>query len=302
MTGTAAADSGTGARVFRIETIGPCARPAFQNGARGEIGAVFERSFYVVIGGQWICLVPKDGGAGPLNAACAERSLGRIGDLRIGGRVSVENGLLAAGRISFSFAGAAGWQPELPREGDRQDLRRGLGHLREIMLRYEIPRDGLASLLNGEPGSATARAAEKPLQALRKSIGIAIAGGDVPDAAPLVPLLGLGPGLTPSGDDAIGGALIALHLLNEDRARDLLWAKLQPHARPATGDISLAHLFAAARGFGHEAVHRLANAVIEGDGADMRGKVDAVNAIGHTSGWDALVGIVAALESRLEPA
>jgi hypothetical protein len=108
----------------------------------------------------------------------------------------------------------------------------------------------------------------------------------------------LGPGLTPSGDDVIGGALIVLHLLGEDRARDALWAALRPHAKTATGDISFAHLEAAAEGLGHEAMHRIANALMSGDD-NLREKLDAVHAIGHTSGWDALVGIVAALEAWL---
>jgi hypothetical protein len=128
----------------------------------------------------------------------------------------------------------------------------------------------------------------------------AIAGSpDSLDAAKLVPLIGLGPGLTPSGDDAIGGALITLHVLGEDKVRDLLWHELAPHARTATGDISFAHLSAAAEGFGHEAIHHLINKVMEG-GADLSGALDTVHAIGHTSGWDAIAGVAIALDAWLE--
>ena len=53
---------------FEIVEIGPVACRALTPGATGEVRAVFERSFYAVLDGQWICLGPRALGAGPLNA------------------------------------------------------------------------------------------------------------------------------------------------------------------------------------------------------------------------------------------
>jgi hypothetical protein len=175
----------------------------------------------------------------------------------------------------------------------------GLDQLHQAIASRELPKEGLAQFLQSGiiPSTAVAKAAQEPLQNLRAVLRSAIAGRETKIDA-LLPLIGLGPGLTPSGDDVVGGALIALHLLGEGRARDALWAALRPHAKAATGDISFAHLEAAAEGFGHEIIHRIANALMSGHD-DSREKLDAVHAIGHTSGWDALVGVVAALEAWL---
>ncbi len=83
-------------------------------------------------------------------------------------------------------------------------------------------------------------------------------------------------------------------------ARDSIWKKLSLHVAAATNDISRAHLEAAAEGFGHEAIHRIANSLLTGDATHLHEEIDAVHAIGHTSGWDALVGVVMTLNVWLE--
>ncbi len=306
MAETTSAETGTGAaiRAFHIGTIGICAARALREGACGKVGAVFERSFYVVIGGQWVCLVPSGGGRGPLNVVCHEDTLvGAIRGLRVGDDAAVARHLLRVGSsLSFSFGAMAEWKPALPGAWSKESVVRGLALLRQAVAARDLPQEGLAGLLaDPAPRNAVAKAAQEPLRNLYAMLQTAIAkGGDKPDADALVPLLGIGPGLTPSGDDAIGGALIALHLLKEDAARDSLWMRLSPHARTATGSISLAHLEAAAEGFGHEAIHRVANLVMTGSAANLTEELNAVHAIGHTSGWDALIGIVTALDAWLE--
>lgn len=300
MTGIMPANTPSARAVFRIAAMGACAARALRDGGRGEVSAVFERSFYVVMNGQWICLVPRGGGLGPLNAQCAEDSLAEaIKSLCVGDRAYCENNSLQIGALTFSFDDAATWKPDEPGSWDRRTVALGLGQLRQEISSRELPKEGLAQFLQSgvTPSTAVAKAAQEPLQNLRALLRPAIAGSETKTDA-VLPLIGLGPGLTPSGDDVIGGALIALHLLGEDRARDVLWTALRPHAKTATGDVSFAHLEAAAEGLGHEAIHRIANALMTG-GDDLGEKLDAVHAIGHTSGWDALAGIVAALEAWL---
>lgn len=292
----------TGRTSFRIAAMGVRAARALRADGQGEVSAVFERSFYVVLNGQWICLVPKGGGLGPLNAQCAEDSLieAITSPLRIGDSVLCENNSLRIGALTFSFDRAAVWKADAPAGWDERSIAQGLDHLRQEISSRALPKEGLAQFLQSGfiPSTAVAKAAQAPLQELRVLLRSAIAGSET-KIDTLLPLIGLGPGLTPSGDDVIGGALIVLHLLGEDKARDVLWVALEPHAKTATGDISFAHLEAAAEGLGHESIHRIANALMTG-GGKLREKLDAVHAIGHTSGWDALVGIVAALEAWLE--
>ena len=110
-------------------------------------------------------------------------------------------------------------------------------------------------------------------------------------------LIGLGPGLTPSGDDFIGGAMVALRALGWGALADRLAEWALPLAEKRTGRISRAHLACAAEGEGAEALHEAIRAMgssEEFSDGKLSGCVDALDAIGHTSGWDALAGAAAA--------
>jgi hypothetical protein len=107
-------------------------------------------------------------------------------------------------------------------------------------------------------------------------------------------LIGLGPGLTPSGDDLIAGVLIALRALARADTAEQLGAWALSLAATRTGTISSAHLAAAAAGEGPEPLHRALAAICAGDEAGLERAVDAVARIGHCSGWDALAGVALA--------
>ena len=171
-----------------------------------------------------------------------------------------------------------------------------------------IPSDGLAVLgLRGTAHrdrlSPVANAAESPARYLGEVVRTAgVSDGKVrPISAPvLTPLLGLGPGLTPSGDDLLGGAMVVLHLLGLSKLRDTMWTVLKPFAAAATNDISLAHLAAASEGCGSAALHEALNSLLSGRSHSLRTNLAAINAIGHTSGWDALAGALLALRAWLD--
>lgn len=112
-------------------------------------------------------------------------------------------------------------------------------------------------------------------------------------------LLGLGPGLTPSGDDFLGGLLIALRLLNRGDLAARLWAGLEAAAARRSVELSVAHLRAAAAGRGGAALHAALNALVTGRADDLPAALERIHGIGHTSGWDALAGAVTALRSGI---
>ncbi|MGH2399036.1 MAG: DUF2877 domain-containing protein, partial [bacterium] len=110
-------------------------------------------------------------------------------------------------------------------------------------------------------------------------------------------LVGLGMGLTPSGDDVLAGMLIALHVLRPavaGTARDLVMKA----GRGRTTRISLAYLEAAAQGNAGEAWHALARELTGSDPA-LKTAAQAVMAFGETSGADMLTGFVLAAEALL---
>jgi hypothetical protein len=117
-------------------------------------------------------------------------------------------------------------------------------------------------------------------------------GASAPRAANA--LIGLGPGLTPAGDDFVGGALIALRAAGRAAQVDRIAAWALALAEEGTGRISRAHLRCAAAGEGHEALHELLRVLHRGKQAIERA-LDALDRVGHSSGRDAAAGALLAL-------
>jgi hypothetical protein len=271
-----------------VVCIGGYAAERMQHAREGRVRAVFERSAYVELDRQWICIGSERLGRGPLNAIVASpyaigRTLARLAPqqpaLGTWPRFRVADALLDCTNATF-------WHPALPaRPIDRARLARGVARMRSAA-HARIPAEGLAFVVGATGGTGVlADAGTAAAAALRRWVAEDDAASP-PDA--LRDMIGLGPGLTPSGDDFIGGALVALHALDwTSRARALADALL-PLGEGATHPVSVAHLGAAAHGEGSEALHTCLLALAE-DRDPVRAH-DAIAAIGHTSGWDALAG------------
>jgi Protein of unknown function (DUF2877) len=104
-------------------------------------------------------------------------------------------------------------------------------------------------------------------------------------------LAGLGPGLTPAGDDYVLGVMAALWLLGE---RDPLPA-MAAACTTRTTLLSGAFLRAAAQGQFMEGWHHLAHALDRQDEPGSRRAVRHIAAIGATSGRDSLAGFASVL-------
>ncbi len=109
-------------------------------------------------------------------------------------------------------------------------------------------------------------------------------------------LIGLGPGLTPAGDDFVGGSMIALRACGEAALAERVAAWALPQAATNTNRISRAHLACAAQGEGHEALHALLGSA-EGS-RRFQASLAWLARIGHTSGLDAAAGALLARAAR----
>ena len=107
-------------------------------------------------------------------------------------------------------------------------------------------------------------------------------------------LVGLGPGLTPSGDDVLIGALAMLDALEEREAHAALACTINAIAPGQTSPLSHCFLRAAAGGHISERFHSIVSSVIEGD---FDQAIAIARTIGHSSGWDMLTGAMIALRS-----
>jgi hypothetical protein len=108
-------------------------------------------------------------------------------------------------------------------------------------------------------------------------------------------LIGLGPGLTPSGDDALAGVETALHAVGHPVAGFLQAATDDLDTR--TTMVSAAMLRHAARGDAAERVHFLLAALLSGADEDLADAIGAAVRWGATSGSDLLAGVLLGLDA-----
>ena len=117
-------------------------------------------------------------------------------------------------------------------------------------------------------------------------------------------LVGLGPGLTPSGDDYLGGLLFSAHHLRAaypsafeqegDRLHDFLH-----EARPLTNRISHTILADLAYGHGPAPLHDLISLIWQASAEPpLRDSAKQLIRMGHTSGWDMLAGALTGMLLR----
>lgn len=114
-------------------------------------------------------------------------------------------------------------------------------------------------------------------------------------------VLGLGNGLTPSGDDFVGGILLALvHSPNQAWVSDLPDAKQQIHlaAKNRTNVISAALLDDMMTGNSYSALHDLLIAFQSNDRKEIHTNCLKLLSIGASSGSDMLAGLLLAITTQ----
>ena len=173
------------------------------------------------------------------------------------------------------------------------------GHL-DAEVVHSIRWGGLARAVGLDPGDGA-------LADLAHDLAAAALAGR-PVAPHLRGLIGAGAGLTPSGDDAVAGVLLALRSAGELESVDRLASDLLP-LLPSTTSISAALLRAAAEGYAVPEVVTLVEAIhgstnrkpgpVPPDSGPSDGwfrlvdprLVERVLAIGHSSGRDLISGV-----------
>lgn len=271
---------------------------------QASIAAVFRSVFYVRLAGDMLCVTTVDVGDGPISARTNARCDWQRTGLRVGQPVSLTPKLLSvAGLIDVDLSTAQIWQPALiGTTGTSENMRAGLNRLRRHLAGGDRMA-GLGAFLSPEfrlPATDVfLRLTAPKISAASLWMAAAMHGRKdlVPDWA--VSLLGAGPGLTPSGDDFLGGALIALHAIGRARVAETLWHQIAPHLSERTNDISGALLKAAALGHGSAAIHTAIAALSGDDPTALPPALAAMDRIGHSSGWDTLLGVVTVLDARV---
>ncbi|WP_336647878.1 DUF2877 domain-containing protein [Microbacterium sp. MMO-10] len=115
-----------------------------------------------------------------------------------------------------------------------------------------------------------------------------------------IPLLGLGEGLTPSGDDVLTGVafLSAQRGMRLHAARASLAAAVDRAGAARTTPLSTATIRHALRARAPQRLHALVQALRDDDAVRLGSAAAHVAAIGHTSGSDMLTGVRLALRTE----
>jgi hypothetical protein len=287
-------------QLILVHVLGAMAADTLKSSRQGKILAVFERSFYLQKqAGALVCVGSTQLGCGPLHMLYATTDAGNRQRRRWHSGLNWRQSgwrLIIADDLSFDWRNAVVWHPD-PVPATSIRLKSGLEVLARL-IEHRLSPDGFGVLIPYLISAALPAYPDPADPVLRYALPAITAvsrwlqqpAQPVPAAAQR--LIGLGQGLTPSGDDFFGGLLIALHALGAVDTANRLAGWLLPIAGTATGAISFAHLQCAAAGTGSAVVHDMLAALCRADSVSITNCLAAIGRIGHSSGWDMLTGIV----------
>lgn len=213
----------------------------------GRVVGVHPTCRYVVSGTELVAIETADGLGLPCSVRLgADRSADAFAGVRQGDLAAVGAGQVVAGSLTVPVV--RWWAPRRPRP-PRSDVAAGVDDGRLAVLTV---------LLSAHPSP-------------------------VPVDGSVGELLGLGPGLTPAGDDVLAGLLVALH--GHGELHDPLAEEVCRLATARTTTLSAALLRHAAAGTALPAVVDVADALTgHGSDADLRAAAARLVAVGHSSG------------------
>jgi hypothetical protein len=281
-------------------SIGSRARCRF---TRASVHSVYRQACNIELeDGALVTLLGREPGNVPHGIRCA---LPQPADLREWLRpdqVVAADGLslhVPAAGISIDLSAAARWHCGLDRCTIDVRTAASVRALRIVqsVLRKQAPQSGFAPLLLHDAGSPLDRAMRTRLMHALPALSCADADLDFAAAAQaLAPLAGLGPGLTPSGDDFIVGYLAALY--SRCACEPLLWPYLRDLSEPVlqfartANLISRQYLLNALAGEFSESLAQVVSGIAGCDDLRLRESAAQLVRVGHSSGADSLLGLL----------
>jgi|GEM_PF-6692471 len=286
----------------KITQLGPCV--VLNAAARMTVISAFSRSIYLSDqNGVILCLCDTTLPMGPFSLSCEfwsvlEKSL--QGKIFKGATVANDGTHLFFSEICLKYADAEKWQPELPEQHSMMQMRSALKRIRNMSFPSQ---GGLGRLLPTVLGKASSELPRDALDAALLTVGAeGLANlntwfdlnGDYHIDAAAKCLVGLGPGLTPSGDDVLAGVMFCLHTFGQLGLLSSMRRIVLNLAEQRTNHISRAYLQASSRGFVSSMLHGVMNAICA-DAPDLELRIKALTSVGQSSGFDALLGMLLAI-------
>jgi hypothetical protein len=257
---------------------------------RGTVHSVFDRAGNFAVGELLLTLCLPGAARGPTTLRLAQHPPRPLRELLdVGEPVWCDEAFLCTPRLRVSLRQTPLWRPSLPARRPRAER-----------LAERLPLAATALARHREGGlNVLDREAAAPLAALREACRVLDEGQAREHATRLI---GWGEGLTPAGDDALAGLLAGLDAMaGEHAARLRFRAALATHVVASsvrTTAIAAHGLRMACAGYHGEPLCRLCDALLDERHRDsVPAALDAMFAIGATSGADMTSGLLAGLDA-----
>lgn len=293
-----------------VFSIGSMALGYLFSSRKWQVIATFKRSFYCRDNREnIICIGLAEIGKGPFTILCSAESPWPGHALSTSMSIGVRKNqmLLEGTEVVFDLHGALVWKKSLRTIcgiGDSllTDIRwiaekavndappESLGMLVSSFYPLNVPKiKSLSSILTAALHKCFVEVIEEV-----RHLPLLLPGGQCNTflAGVLCRLIGLGPGLTPSGDDFLAG--IVMGLFKSGREEEAVWLAHYFHraARGRVTAISLAFYRALTEGLVVEAYHQFLDTIGTGKVRPLKRMLKQVSLFGGTSGWDTITGIL----------
>lgn len=269
------------------------AHTILQHGASGTVHSVYRKTINLTAGGQLLALQAAGSPLSPLSLIL-DLTGEQMQELPVsaGQPVTVEGTQLVIhttdAPVKVSFGDAIQYNPVL--NGTLTSAERAMLSQSIRTVLSESERSGFSLIILRDPSISDNLILSAAERYLREAWERYQTEHHEQSAAALCRVIGLGIGLTPSGDDFLCGVLAGLRLLGREQAA--FSQSLCDQARGQLGrtnDISAAFLSCALRGQFSQAVCSLPSV------PSAEQLMQSFSAIGHSSGMDTLCGILYAL-------
>jgi hypothetical protein len=283
---------------YEIQKIGEAALASLSSGHGGTVMAVVTRAAYLLDDRDellWLTAAP-----GPMHRRCLQIS-SSVPRMKVGSRYQVRERAFVVDGESLNLDHPSIWKSSI------------------ILPKEKVAVAELYALVDAVYGQLIAR--HEPvgwgcwIAAVRTEVRFREDGPSLPDARVeailyacrfrdpqailqhAAQLVGLGEGLTPSGDDFLGGLFFCFYFLRAvyPEILDHSWnySAFIPQFKSRTNRISYTFLKDHAEGHALEPLHQLASVLLQGrPAADILPFAEELICIGHSTGWNLLTGFL----------
>ena len=278
-----------------IRTIGKIARESLTPGGRGSVFGVTSRGVFIRMHSGWVIFISFEPFRGPLTLNLRGEA-SPLNALRPGSELVVREGelIFPAAELAIRTKQAETWEGYDPQGTALSPAER---EVRLASIAHGVAAErGPAGL-----GAALASVARRRLPPEILPLYLALRGRlPARISTSVEPFLGLGSGLTPSGDDLTLGLLLALNrwskLLNNGLDMPALNREIIQAAYRRTTNLSANLIECASQGQADERLVAALDGIMTGS-PDLPGCILNLLQWGSTSGGDVLVGIALAILS-----